>query len=83
MKPAWRSRQMRAIVKSKPKKGLWMEAVNVPEPGTDEVLIKVTQDSICGTDKHIYHWDSCPSKNIAPPLILGLEHTQHVRRAAL
>lgn len=72
-KPALRSGQMRAIVKSKPEKGLWMEAVNVPQPGPDEVLIKVTKASICGTDKHIYDWDGWASKNIVPPLILGHE----------
>lgn len=50
-----------------------MEAVNVPQPGPDEVLIRVTKASICGTDKHIYDWDSWASGNIVPPLILGHE----------
>lgn len=72
-KSASRSRHMRAIVKSKPEKGLWMEVVNIPQPGIEEVLIKVTKASICGTDKHIYDWDNWASSNIAPPLILGHE----------
>ena len=32
---------MKALVKSHAEEGLWMERVPVPEPGPDEVLIKV------------------------------------------
>ena len=72
-KPASHSEQMWAIIKSKPEKGLWMGSLNIPQPGPDVVLIKVTKVSICGTDKHIYDWDNWASSNIALPLILGHE----------
>ena len=35
------SSDMKALVKARPEEGLWMRRVPVPEPGTDEVLIKV------------------------------------------
>ena len=32
---------MKALVKSKRQKGLWLEEVPIPEPDKDELLIKV------------------------------------------
>jgi hypothetical protein len=34
-------KKMKALVKSRPEKGLWMEEVPVPEPGLNDVIIKV------------------------------------------
>lgn len=64
---------MRALVKQGRKPGLHMEERPVPEPGTNEVLIKVSKAAICGTDLHIYKWDEWAQEVIAPPLILGHE----------
>ena len=64
---------MKAIVKSKPVKGLWMEEIDVSEPGFGEVLIKVKKASICGTDKHIFDWDDWSKKTIPIPLVIGHE----------
>ena len=49
---------MRALVKSRPEPGLWLEDVPVPEIGINDVLIKVDETGICGTDVHIYKWDA-------------------------
>ena len=43
---------MKALVKARAEEGLWMERVPVPEPGPQEVLIKVRKSAICGTDVH-------------------------------
>ncbi|MHA7884214.1 MAG: L-threonine 3-dehydrogenase, partial [Nitratireductor rhodophyticola] len=51
------SNMMKALVKSKPEEGLWMERVPVPEVGPNDVLIKVRKTAICGTDVHIWNWD--------------------------
>lgn len=67
------SNQMKALVKSHPKEGLWMERVPVPEPGPSEVLIKVKKSSICGTDVHIWNWDEWAQKTIPVPLVVGHE----------
>ena len=55
---------MKALVKSKAEKGIWMEDVPVPETGINDVLIKIKKTSICGTDLHIYKWDDWAQKTI-------------------
>lgn len=67
------SNEMRALVKSRPEAGLWMEHVPVPELGTDEVLIKVKKSAICGTDVHIWKWDEWSSKTVPVPMVVGHE----------
>ena len=41
------SKTMKALVKAKPEKGLWMEEVPIPEIAANEVLIKIERTSIC------------------------------------
>jgi len=40
------SNEMKALVKAHAKEGLWMQRVPVPEPGPNEVLIKVKKSAI-------------------------------------
>ena len=65
--------QMKALVKSKPEPGLWMEHVPVPEPGPSDVLIKVRKSAICGTDVHIWKWDEFSARNVPVPMVVGHE----------
>jgi len=65
--------QMKALVKARAEEGLWMERVPVPEPGPDEVLIKVRKSAICGTDVHIWKWDEWSSKTVPVPMVVGHE----------
>ncbi len=64
---------MKALVKSRPAPGIWMESVPIPEVSTNEVLIKIHKTGICGTDLHIYHWDEWARRNIRTPRIVGHE----------
>ena len=64
---------MRALVKSKPEVGLWMENVPVPEVGPNDVLIRVRKSAICGTDVHIWNWDAWAQKTIPVPMVVGHE----------
>ena len=64
---------MKAICKTKPEKGLWLEDTPKPEVATNDVLIKISKTAICGTDLHIYHWDEWSQKNIHPPVVIGHE----------
>lgn len=45
----------------------------VPEIGPDEVLIRVNQTGICGTDIHIWNWDDWAKSTVPVPMITGHE----------
>lgn len=64
---------MKALVKSKPEVGIWMQDVPEPIVGPNDVLIKIKKTAICGTDIHIYNWDEWAQKNIKIPLVAGHE----------
>lgn len=64
---------MKAIVKKYACPGLWIDDVPVPEPGINDVLIKIVKTSICGTDLHIYNWDEWAKKTIPVPMVIGHE----------
>jgi threonine 3-dehydrogenase len=64
---------MKALVKAKAQPGLWLEDVPVPEPGINDVLIRVLRTGICGTDVHIWNWDEWAAKTIPVGLVVGHE----------
>ena len=64
---------MKALVKSKGEPGLWLEDVEVPKVGINDVLIRVHRTGICGTDLHIYNWDEWAQKTIPVPQVIGHE----------
>ena len=67
---------MIAVVKSAPldgPEGTEIRDCPIPEPGPGEVLIRVAAAAICGTDKHIYHWDPSIRPSVTPPRIYGHE----------
>jgi threonine 3-dehydrogenase len=72
---------MKALVKNKAEPGLWMDEVPVPCYGINDVLIKILKTSICGTDVHIYNWDSWAQKTIPVPMVIGHEFVGHVADA--
>jgi threonine 3-dehydrogenase len=64
---------MKALVKSRGEPGLWLEDVPEPKMGINDVLIRVHRTGICGTDVHIYRWDSWAQKTIPVPMVVGHE----------
>jgi len=64
---------MKALVKRNSTKGLWLEDVPEPEIGINDVLIKIDRAAICGTDMHIYNWDSWAQATIPVPMVVGHE----------
>src|SRR5437879_8851887 len=64
---------MKALVKSRPEPGLWVEDAPEPSIGINDVLIRVLQTGICGTDVHIYDWDDWARATIPVPLVIGHE----------
>ena len=64
---------MKALVKKKRERGLWLEDVPEPTIGINDVLIRVDRTGICGTDVHIYQWDDWAQKTIPGPMVVGHE----------
>src|SRR5437016_12047468 len=64
---------MLAVVKPQAKPGIEIRDVALPKIGRTDVLVKVKVASICGTDLHIYNWNSWAQGRIHPPLIPGHE----------
>jgi threonine 3-dehydrogenase len=74
---------MKAVVKSAPidgPEGTTVSECPVPEIASDEVLIRVAAAAICGTDKHIYHWDPSIQDRVKPPRIYGHEFCGFVEK---
>src|SRR5438874_1175394 len=69
---------MRALVKAEAAEGLWLEDVPEPEPGINDVLIRVRKTGICGTDLHIYGWDAWAQETIPVPMVVGHEFVGQV-----
>jgi threonine 3-dehydrogenase len=64
---------MKAICKSRREPGLWLEDIDAPRPGINDVLIRVRRAGICGTDVHIYKWDDWAQRTIPVPMAIGHE----------
>jgi threonine 3-dehydrogenase len=71
---------MRALIKGEAAEGLWLENVPKPEIGINEVLIRVRKTGICGTDLHIYGWDTWAQETIPVPMVVGHEFVGEVVR---
>jgi threonine 3-dehydrogenase len=70
---------MKAIVKAGEQPGVALRRVPVPEPGPEEVLIRVKAAAICGTDLHIARWNTWAQKaGIRLPLVMGHEFSGEV-----
>jgi threonine 3-dehydrogenase len=64
---------MKALVKAKAEEGLWLEDVEMPKVGANDVLVEIKKTAICGTDVHIYNWDEWSQKTIPVPMTVGHE----------
>ncbi|MDH3470622.1 MAG: L-threonine 3-dehydrogenase [Acidimicrobiia bacterium] len=64
---------MRALAKSRPEPGIWMEQIDQPVVGHNDVLVRVSKTSICGTDLHILNWDSWAQRTIELGMAIGHE----------
>ncbi len=64
---------MRAVVKRGAEPGMNVHDVPAPVCGPSDVIIKVHFAGVCGTDLHIWEWDSWASARLRPPVIVGHE----------
>ncbi|HZN96410.1 MAG TPA: L-threonine 3-dehydrogenase [Gemmatimonadales bacterium] len=64
---------MRALVKESAGPGIVLRDVPVPTCGPNEALIQVHHAGVCGTDLHIWEWDSWARNRLQPPVVIGHE----------
>lgn len=65
---------MFTIAKTEATRGIWSANREFPEgPGRGMVMVDVIAAGICGTDYHIYNWDSWSSGRIKTPMTIGHE----------
>ena len=64
---------MKALVKTRREPGIWLEKIQRPSAGPNDVLVRVTKSSICGTDLHIVDWDEWAQATIPVPMAIGHE----------
>ncbi len=65
---------MKSLVKARRETGLWLQDTPVPVIGAQDVLIRIKRMAICGTDLHIFNWDTWAQKTIPVPMVTGHEY---------
>ena len=65
---------MKALIKQRGEPGIWMGELAEPTIGPNDVLIRISKTSICGTDIHIYNWDPWAQRSITVPMAIGHEY---------
>jgi len=65
---------MFTIAKTEATHGIWSADQQRPAgPGRGMVMVDVIAAGICGTDHHIYNWDSWSSGRVKTPMVIGHE----------
>ena len=64
---------MRALVKQSAAPGMTLREVPRPAYGPTDALIRVRHAGVCGTDLHIWEWDSWAAGRLRPPVVVGHE----------
>jgi len=65
---------MKALAKQEPRPGIWRIDAPEPEPGPNDLQLRITHTSICGTDVHIDAWDEWAARTVPTPMIIGHEY---------
>ena len=74
---------MKALIKAKREPGIWMEDVEPPAVGHNDVLVKINKTAICGTDIHIYNWDEWAQATIPVPMTVGHEFVGEIAEVGM
>jgi threonine 3-dehydrogenase len=65
--------EMEALVKTTPGEAK-LDTIAIPEPGPNEVLVRVKAAALCGTDLHVYKWNQwAQNAGIKLPIVMGHE----------
>lgn len=71
---------MLAVLKETAAFGFVLKEVPIPSPSSDEVLVKVINASICGTDVGIVDWSEWAKEHVKTPLVIGHELVGRVEK---
>lgn len=66
------------MARPEPGAAVYVEDLPIPRPGAGEVRVRIANAAICGTDRHIFHWDPSVSSMLHPPVIIGHEFCGHI-----
>lgn len=69
---------MKALIKQKAERGIWMGDLPEPSIGPNDVLIRIEKTAICGTDTHIFVWDAWAQRTIKVPMAVGHEYCDRI-----
>jgi threonine 3-dehydrogenase len=69
---------MKALVKAEAGPGLALQRVRKPEPGHNDLLIRIRHTAICGTDIHIWNWDEWARRTVPIGMHVGHEYVGEV-----
>jgi threonine 3-dehydrogenase len=69
---------MKALVKAHDAPGLVLQKVRRPEPGHNDLLIRIRRTAICGTDVHIWKWDEWARRTVPIGMHVGHEYCGEV-----
>jgi threonine 3-dehydrogenase len=64
---------LKAVVKARPEPGVQIAEVPEPQPGEDEILVRVEATSICGSDLAMYDWRDWVAARMETPRVVGHE----------
>lgn len=64
---------VQAVIKPAPAPGFVIADLPEPTPGPNEVLLRVAAASVCGSDVHLYDWNSWARSRVRPPRVIGHE----------
>ncbi len=68
---------MKAIVKTKAEPGIDIVDMDEPAVGENDILLKITAGSLCGSDVHVYEW-TAGYEWLPMPLVIGHEFAGEV-----
>ncbi|SET08178.1 L-threonine 3-dehydrogenase [Natronincola peptidivorans] len=72
-------KKMLAVVKKSPGIGAQLEEIEIPQLGPKDVLVRVKATAICGTDLHIYDWNTwAENAGIHMPVVMGHEFSGEI-----
>jgi threonine 3-dehydrogenase len=71
---------LKAVVKSRPEPGVQIAEVAEPQPGEDEILVRVEATSICGSDLAMYEWRDWVAARMRTPRVVGHEFAGTVEK---